>query len=77
MLYCPKEKKFYRDDITPEELTISEEHMGIQVGKNGNVHTLIFYTGEDKTTSINLLLRWRNHAGILNPAWQISINRSS
>lgn len=75
MLYCPKEKKFYKDAITTEELTISEECMGIQTGREGNVNTLVFYTGKDRTTSIKLLLRWRNHAGVLNPAWQISIHR--
>jgi hypothetical protein len=75
MLYCPKEKRFYRDEITSNELTISAEHMGIQSGKSDNVHTLVFYTGEDRATSIKLLLRWRNHSGILNPAWQISIHR--
>lgn len=75
MLYCPKEKKFYRDEITEKELTISADHMGLQTGKNDNVHTLVFYTGEDRNTSIKLLLRWRNHAGVLNPAWQISIHR--
>lgn len=75
MLYCPKEKKFYKDEITKDELTIYSEHMGIQTGKSQNIHTLVFYTGENRTTSIKLLLRWRNHAGVLNPAWQISIHR--
>lgn len=75
MLYCPTEKKFYRDEITNRELTISAEHMGIQMGRANNVHTLVFYTGENGNTSIKLLLRWRNHAGVLNPAWQISIHR--
>lgn len=75
MLYCPTEKRFYRDEITESELTISAEHMGIQLGRANNVHTLVFYTGPDRDTSIKLLLRWRNHAGVLNPAWQISIHR--
>lgn len=38
--------------------------------KNGNVLQL-----KSGNTFYNLLLRWRNHKGILNPAWQISIQR--
>jgi len=38
--------------------------------KNGN--TLQIKSGN---TMYSLLLRWRNHKGILNPAWQISMKR--
>ena len=38
--------------------------------KNGNVLEL-----KSGSTSYHLLLRWRNHKGILNPAWQISMKR--
>ena len=38
--------------------------------KNGNILQL-----KSGNTIYNLLLRWRNHKGILNPAWQISIKR--
>ena len=37
---------------------------------NGNVLEL-----KSGKTSYRLLLRWRNHKGILNPAWQISMRR--
>tara|TARA_B100000686_G_scaffold37941_1_gene39378 strand:+ start:210 stop:1217 length:1008 start_codon:yes stop_codon:yes gene_type:complete len=37
-------------------------------------NTIILETNNPKTT-IHMLLRWRNHSGILNPAWQIRILR--
>ena len=40
--------------------------------KNGNVLQLV-----SGNTTYGLLLRWRNHKGILNPAWQISMKRSN
>ena len=36
--------------------------------KNGN--TFVFHTTNG--SCIKLLLRWKNHGGVLNPAWQIS-----
>jgi hypothetical protein len=66
MLY--KNGKFYRDEITQEEITITT-FSGI---KNGN--TLVFNT-QNKKTQIKILLRWKNHAGILYPAWQIGLKR--
>lgn len=40
--------------------------------KNGNVLEV-----KSGNTIYGLLLRWRNHKGILNPAWQISMKRQS
>lgn len=58
--------KLHGADIDLSEL----EYLGL---KNGNVlqikskgHAMIY----------NLLLRWRNHKGVLNPVWQISLSRS-
>jgi hypothetical protein len=58
--------KFYIDKFTQSEMS----DMTFQSVKNGNViqlstHSIVY----------NLLLRWRNHKGILNPAWQISLTR--
>lgn len=39
--------------------------------KNNNVIQL-----QSGTTMYSLLLRWKNHKGILNPAWQISMTRN-
>ena len=77
MLYCPKKKRFYIDEITEDELKIDVDHMAVDAFDvvNKNVNTLVFNTGENHTTQIKFLLRWRNHAGILNPAWQISLTR--
>jgi hypothetical protein len=38
--------------------------------KNGNVLVV-----QGPTKSYHMLLRWRNHKGILNPAWQISLKQ--
>jgi len=58
--------KFYTDKLHPAEMSDLAFH-GI---KNGNV--LEIKAGQ---TVYGLLLRWRNHKGILNPAWQISMKR--
>jgi hypothetical protein len=57
---------FHLDKFRQEEM-ISLSYTGI---KNGNV--IICKAGN---TRYELLLRWRNHKGILNPAWQISVKR--
>ena len=59
--------KFYYDKILKEELIIT----GIEKIKNNN--TLILNTITN--TKILMLLRWKNHIGVLYPAWQISIIR--
>ena len=62
-----KDGKFYEDRIKKEELDVKK----IEKIKNNNSIVL-----ETNTSSkICMLLRWKNHAGILFPAWQISINR--
>jgi hypothetical protein len=58
---------FYYDKILNEELIIT----GIEKIKNNN--TLILNTITN--TKILMLLRWKNHIGILYPAWQISLIR--
>jgi hypothetical protein len=60
--------KFSIDKITNEEMT----GMTFDSIKNGNVLQL-----KSGNTIFGLLLRWRNHKGILNPAWQISLKRTS
>jgi hypothetical protein len=79
MIYSPLTKSFMKDEITQHELNINPENITIQSGSKDNIHTVIFHTArapeEPDSTEIKLLLRWRNHAGVLNPAWQISIRR--
>lgn len=58
---------FYYDVIKKEELQITT------IDKIKNNNTLILNT--NTTTKIAMLLRWKNHIGILYPAWQISIIR--
>jgi hypothetical protein len=59
--------KFYLDSIAPQEMT----NLQFQSVKNGNV----VLVKSESNTVYSLLLRWRNHKGILNPAWQISMKR--
>ena len=63
-MYCDGE--FYKDTINIDELTVTKIE---KITKN----TLVLQT--NSTSKINMLLRWKNHAGILFPAWQISITR--
>ena len=59
--------KFYLDSIAPQEMA----NLQFQSVKNGNV----VLVKSESNTVYSLLLRWRNHKGILNPAWQISMKR--
>jgi hypothetical protein len=65
LLWC--NGKFCLDRLSDEEMSGMTYHSI----KNGNV--LELKTGN---TIYRLLLRWRNHKGILNPAWQISMKRN-
>jgi hypothetical protein len=58
--------QFCLDKLSEEEMT----GMTFSSIKNGNVLEL-----KAGNTTYGLLLRWRNHKGILNPAWQISLAR--
>lgn len=62
--------KFYIDKISDKEMSGIYFHSI----KNGNVIEL---KSASCNTMYSLLLRWRNHKGILNPAWQISMKRIS
>lgn len=66
MLYS--KNKFYIDKIFEEELTITG------VSKIICKNTIVLDT-KNPNTKIHMLLRWKNHLGILYPAWQISIKR--
>jgi hypothetical protein len=56
-------ERFYIDMISDTEMS----GMSVNSIKNGNVMEV-----KSGGSIYNLLLRWRNHKGILNPAWQIS-----
>jgi hypothetical protein len=60
--------QFYIDRITPSELDLTT----FETIRNEN--TIVLRSGSC-TTTFHLLLRWRNHKGILNPAWQIKMKR--
>jgi hypothetical protein len=72
MCYDPIKFKIDVDSICDNELSITNIKE-LKKNKNGLFNTIVCSTKSN--TTINMLLRWRNHAGILNPAWQISIKR--
>ena len=61
--------KFYHDTIKPSELT-AESVVGI---RNGN---LLVIQSAEPGTKHEMLLRWKNHLGVLLPAWQIRMCRA-
>lgn len=61
-----KDRTFHIDAFAESEMT----NMTFDGIKNGNVLQI-----KSGNTTYELLLRWRNHKGILNPAWQISMKR--
>jgi hypothetical protein len=65
---------FYNDMITTEECTVTSLN-SIKKGRTGKYNTIVVNTLNERTT-IHLLLRWKNHAGILMPGWQIKIVRT-
>jgi len=64
LLWC--NGRFYIDKLTESEMSDMTYHSI----KNGNVLEV-----KSRNTIYRMLLRWRNHKGILNPAWQISTKR--
>ncbi len=68
MLY--KSGVFNYDTISDDELTIT----GVKEIKNNNT---VVTTTKNPKSFIHMLLRWKNHAGILFPAWQIKLVRAA
>jgi hypothetical protein len=58
---------FYKDYIKKEELTV----LSVKEIKNNN--TIIFNT--DSNSTIEMLLRWKNYAGVLYTGWQVKLVR--
>ena len=72
MLY--KNGTFYYDTMTLDELKITGVDR-LKAGKGGENNTIVCSTN-NKNSYIHMLLRWKNYAGILFPAWQISLVRT-
>lgn len=64
--------QFHIDTLSTEDLTI--RHIHLQNREKKQTNTIVALSN---TSEYHLLLRWRNHNGILNPAWQIKITRKS
>lgn len=63
------ENKFYYDYINPDQLKLTGQ---VSI-KNGNTYVL---KTKCPKTEIHMLLRWKNHLGILFPAYQIKLVRN-
>jgi hypothetical protein len=61
-----KSGKFSNDRIS---IGTQLEYKGI---KNNNT---IVVEDVERLQEYHLLLRWKNHKGVLNPAWQISLHK--
>ena len=68
MIWNQSRAQFLVDKMIDEEMT----NMTFRGIKNDNVLEVV-----SGNTTYGLLLRWRNHKGILNPAWQISMKRAA
>jgi hypothetical protein len=64
-------KNFNVNHVKKDELQLNRQFQ-LKYGKNSLANTLVLHT-ENKNKSWEFLLRWRNHKGILNPAWQIKL----
>ncbi len=64
LMWSPRHQKFAIDELGPNDFEISGEPTIL----NGNVLVMGPW---------RFLLRWKNHKGILNPAWQIKISERS
>lgn len=62
---------FFIDNVKKDELTLNRK-FSLKDGRNGLANTLVLHTNDD-CKSWECLLRWKNHKGILNPAWQIKL----
>lgn len=60
-------REFVVDSIREDEMEITH----VERVKNNNTIVAVSKSG----TRHNLLLRWKNHLGVLYPAWQISLTR--
>jgi len=62
-------EKFHLESLD-EEAIIPEQHL--KKGRTGLVNTVVL---KATTFEFHLLLRWKNHAGVLFPAWQIKYKK--
>ena len=59
--------EFISDQLHDDEMELTH----VEGIKNGNTVVVVSKAG----TRHNMLLRWKNHLGVLYPAWQISLTR--
>ena len=67
-----KDGKMYMDKLTSEDIDIVHE-LTLKSGKNG--FNTVIIKSHSSTVEYHLLLRWKNHIGVLYPAWQVKLVR--
>ena len=61
------------EEFTLEDMTI-ENQFSLKEGRTGKLNTIIFTAKSGRR--IEALLRWKNHPGVLGPAWQLKLKRN-
>lgn len=69
---CYKNRLFYYDEISEDELYVTSIDK-LKCGRDKSFNTIVLNTRS--TSKLHMLLRWKNHAGVLFPAWQIKLVR--
>ena len=65
-------EQFFMEKIDDAPIT---PEINFKKGRTGFTNTIILKT--TGTSEYHLLLRWKNHAGVLFPAWQVKYNKAS
>lgn len=68
-----KDEQFYLDKVSEDDTDIFNE---ITLKKGNNGYNTVVIKSKNGKTEYHLLLRWKNHAGVLFPAWQIKLRRN-
>lgn len=69
-----KNDQFYLDFLLESDIDIIPEK-NLKKGTHGFYNTVVIKS-ENGKAEYHLLLRWKNHAGVLFPAWQIKFKRN-
>jgi hypothetical protein len=83
ILYDPREKRFYCDTCDFDSCSVDSTSVDSTSVDSTSVDSFVFGGIKKNNTvilkssryEIGLLLRWKNHQGILHPAWQVRIKK--
>ena len=66
-----KSSPYWKVESLPDSLELTGEY-SLKKNKQNKAHTIQLNTKNGNT--LDLYLRWKNHQGVSNPAWQIKLN---